>query len=69
MPDDRGGIGLETVVHAMVGDETILCVIATARGRVSIVVNEHYSDALTHARGHISRGFGGVQVCSPDCSD
>lgn len=58
---------LTVVVHSLLGDATVLCVVVVARGRASVVFNERYPGALDHARRHLEQLGTSVWICSPDC--
>lgn len=60
-------VALDIIIHSLVGDNTVLCAVVVARGRVSIVINERYSDALEHAQRHLKQQDTSVWICSPDC--
>lgn len=65
-----GAVWPGRIVQQLVGDDTVQCVIVAALGRVVIVVNERYSDALAHADRHLeASGAVAVRVCAPECRE
>jgi hypothetical protein len=60
---------LIVVAHVDTGDETSLCALYDDGDVVRIAVSDRYVDrGISHAEGHVARGFGLVQLCSVDCS-
>ncbi len=69
MRDAGERVSPERVIHPLVGDCTVLCVVIATREKIVIVVNAGYSHALKHAERHIANGNGeGVWICGPECS-
>jgi hypothetical protein len=68
VPDSEEHRRPERVVEYLAGDCTVLCAVVATRGRVVIVVNSVYPDALAHAEAHLNGAGMGVWVCRPECS-
>lgn len=68
MSASRESAQREMAVYDMVGDRSVLCAIVATRGRVVVVVNSGYPQALAHADQHLGCGNVGIWVCAPDCS-
>jgi hypothetical protein len=57
----------DVMLLQLAGDDTVLCALVAASGRVVAVVNSRYPEAEVHARQHIAVGFEDVLICNPDC--
>ncbi len=68
MPEASGVRHSTKSVHSLDGDETVLCAVIATEGKVVIVVNTRYPDALAHAEAHLAHGLDCVFICTPDCS-